>query len=202
MSSCWRAITRCAISGVLRLAVKLRMRSLAVLPRPQSGRANCCKCCREPLDLLEQGQEHRKVLRTPLLERAGRVDDLRDDFGIRVEDLAEVVGLLPFTRQGDVAHLHRQGLREQLHPVFDLAPAIGIIPQKREDDPAVDALERFLHFLAGHDAAVVLAQDDVDRFAQVPDLQDGHHANAGHDHQQTAEAQHEFLPDAEHGSPP
>ena len=46
---------------------------------------------REPFDLLEQGQEHGKVVRAPLRERAGRVGDLRDDLGILVEDLPEVM---------------------------------------------------------------------------------------------------------------
>ncbi len=39
MSSCARSITWRAVLCVLMLTAKLRSRSLAVLPRPQSGRA-------------------------------------------------------------------------------------------------------------------------------------------------------------------
>ena len=70
------------------------------------------------------------------------------------------------------------------------APPGGIpgVPGKGEEGAAVHPLDRLFHLLAGDDAPVVLAQDDVDRAAQPGEQRDALHPEEDEDGEEAGEA--------------
>ncbi len=68
-----------------------------------------------------------------------------------------------------------------------------VVAEKDEQDPAVHALQGFLHLLAGDDASVILAEDDVDRYAQLGEMEDALGSDDDEDDEERAESQGYLL---------
>ena len=91
-----------------------------------------------------------------------------------------------------------KGLLESGSIVADELVPLPRVAEKDEQGPAVHALQGFLHLLAGDDAPVVLAQDDVDRYAQLGEMKDALRTDDDDDEQERAESQRDLLAKSEH----
>ena len=92
---------------------------------------------------------------------------------------------------------------EDLAVVLDQPAALVRAAHEGEEDAAVDALQGLLHGLAGDDAFIVFAQNDVDGAPQNGDLGHRQKADSADQDEQAAETEDQFLPDSEHdGAPP
>ena len=150
------------------------------------------------LDLAEQRQELREIGLIPEIDGPVRVDDARQTGLILSEKVPQPGRFFAFRRKGDVAELDLKGLfKGGLIVADEFAPLAGMA-EKDEEDPAVDAFQRFLHLLAGDDAPVIFAQDDVDRSSQPGEMEDALGPDDDDDDEKRAESQGYFLAETEH----
>ena len=124
------------------------------------------------LDLAEQRKEVREISLIPEIRGLGRIDDAFQTGFVLSEKVPQPGGLFSLGREGDVAELDLKGLFEGGLIVTDEFVPLRRMAEKNEKNSAVDALQGFLHLLAGDDAPVIFAQDDVDRSAQPGKMED------------------------------
>ncbi len=94
--------------------------------------------------------------------------------------------------------LDLKGRFEGAQVVADELVPLPRVAEKAEKDSAVDALQRLLHLLAGDDAPVVLAQDDVDRNAQLGEVENALGPDDDDDDEKRAESEGDLLAKSKH----
>ena len=148
------------------------------------------------LDAPERRKEDGEVVFATQDERIVRIfDELQRCFIAAVEVL-DLGRLLAFARHGDVVQFGLKGFFKDGFVLKDQILAFLGVAEESEEQAAVDSLQALLHLLAGDDAAVVLAEDDVDRIAQARKVDDALNAEGHQDNEQDAEAQNQFLAEA------
>ena len=143
-------------------------------------------------DLLEGREKLPEIKAPPLLQGDVRVQHPLQHRLVGAVKLLQALRLLPLAGQGDVAELRRQGRGEAGAVLLgDRKPLLRLAGQG-EEGAAVHPLQSLLHLLAGDDALVVLAQDDVDRAAEIVEQRDALHSHGNQDRKQQHEAQGEL----------
>ncbi len=153
---------------------------------------------RAVLDALEQGKHPAEIGVPP--DRRGQ--GLIDDTGERRFEPAEVIpdhrGFFPFSGKRDRIQLDLEGRPERGRVRGDQGLALLRLSEQNEEEPAIHALERLFHLLAGDDAPIILPQDDVDGRAQARKIPDALDADNDEDGQHPAETQEHLLSESEH----
>ncbi|MCK7500711.1 MAG: hypothetical protein MZW92_68740 [Comamonadaceae bacterium] len=140
------------------------------------------------------GRKLREIGAAPEIGGPGRIDDVRlERISYCLNRSCSRAAFSPSTGRVMLLSSTMKGLFEGgLIDADELVP-LPRVAQKDEEDPAVDALQRFFHLLAGEDAPVVLAQDDVDRDAQLGEMEDALGPDDDDDDEERAESQGYLL---------